>query len=134
MVHTWISRFEIRLVSWNKIIRDKKSKRFVKNQSFKDFTTNRKERNWTIIFFVWSGIMYPFFPFRRKNASKKSLSKNYLKWFIDWVTTIKINIEFSYIYPFNGMYFIQLYWLYKRHSTVFHNTDVTSMNMQTLLW
>ena len=27
-----------------------------------------------------------FFPFRRKNASKKSLSKNYLKWFIDGVT------------------------------------------------
>ena len=28
-----------------------------------------------------------FFPFRRKNVSKKSLSKNYLKWFIDWLTT-----------------------------------------------
>ena len=61
MVDTWNISFEIRLLFWNKIIRDKKSKHFVKNESFKGFTANRKHINWTKMFnillvtILWTG-------------------------------------------------------------------------------
>ena len=80
----WFS--EIRLLEVKKL-----------NISFKiglsKIPTDRKERNWTIIFDILLVTFFvdrnniSFFPFRRKNASKKSLFKNYLKWFIYWVTT-----------------------------------------------
>ena len=63
MVDTWIARFETRLVWCNKAITDKKYENFVK-RSLKELITNRRQRNWTIIFNIllvtclWLGTMF----------------------------------------------------------------------------
>ena len=68
----------------DEFISGEKDKHFVKNQSFKNFTSNRKWRNWKLIFnvlivgFFWIGTIFPFLHSERdtpvRNVCVKAMS------------------------------------------------------------
>ena len=66
MIYTGITRVKNGFVRSNKFVFQKKSKHFVKYKSFKNFTTNRKQGDWAVVYvlliiFLWMGTISPFF-------------------------------------------------------------------------